>query len=95
MVNWRVRFKNWVWVSGFISQIMIVIQLLLVGASSLGLTTFLLTEDIQGWVLALANGIFICLSMLGIVQDPTVNGVGDSKRALVRNAPLDKDRELL
>lgn len=74
MINWRVRFKNWPWVASFVSQIMIIAQLVLVAANSLGLTDFQLTEEIKGWVLALANAIFMLLSILGVVQDPTTSG---------------------
>ncbi|MCQ6268687.1 phage holin [Fictibacillus sp. WQ 8-8] len=88
MINWRVRFKNWLWLSAFLSQLMIILQLVLVGVHSIGVTDFKLTEEIRGWVLALANAIFIALSMLGIVQDPTVEGIGDSQRALTRDEPL-------
>lgn len=81
MINWKVRFKNWPWVASFVSQIMIIVQLALVAANSLGLTDFQLTEEIRGWVLAFANAIFMLLSMFGLVQDPTTSGYGDSERA--------------
>ncbi|PLR78441.1 phage holin [Bacillus sp. V3-13] len=81
MINWRVRFKNWRWVAAFLSQLLIVVQMLLVGLNSLGLTDFQLTEEIAEGVLTFANAIFILLSMLGIVQDPTTKGYGDSERA--------------
>lgn len=93
MINWQIRFKNWLWVSAFISQILIVVQLVLIGAHSLGWTNFELTEEIKGWVLALANAIFIVLSMLGIVQDPTVEGVGDSAKAMSRTEPLPENKK--
>lgn len=91
MINWKIRFKNWLWVSGFISQILIIVQLVLVALNSLGWTEFQLTEDIKGWVLAIANAIFVALSMLGLVQDPTVQGVGDSARVLQREEPLPEE----
>lgn len=91
MINWQIRFKNWLWVSSFISQIMIVAQMLLVGLNAMGVTDFSLTEEIQTWVLGLANAIFILLSMLGVVQDPTVEGVGDSNRSMARTDPLSKE----
>jgi phi LC3 family holin len=91
MINWKVRFKDWLWVSSFISQILIVVQVLLVGLNAVGWTDFQLTEAIKGWFLALANAVFILLSMLGIVKDPTVEGVGDSQRALARQEPLSKN----
>lgn len=81
MVNWKVRLKNRGWVIAFLSQVMLVAQILLQGLNSLGLTDFQLTEQIQSEVLTLANNIFIILSMLGIIQDPTTKGYKDSERA--------------
>ncbi|KAB2328919.1 phage holin [Cytobacillus depressus] len=93
MINWKIRFKNWLWVSGFVSQIMIIVQLLLVAANALGWTDFSLTEEIKAWVIAFANAIFIALSSLGLVQDPTVEGVRDSPRALKREEPLNVEKD--
>lgn len=87
MINWKIRFKNWLWVSGFVSQLMIVLQLILVATNNLGWTSFDLTEDVKGWVMALCNAIFVALSMLGIVQDPTVSGFGDSPRSMAKDEP--------
>lgn len=87
MINWKVRFKNWSWVAGFISQILIVIQLVLTGLNSLGVTDFQLTDAIKNYILELANAIFILLSILGIVQDPTTKGYSDSEHALKYEEP--------
>lgn len=87
MINWKVRFKNWQWVAAFISQIMITIQLILVGLNMAGITDFQLTEEIKTWVLALANSIFMIFALLGIVQDPTTKGLGDSEQAMTYDKP--------
>lgn len=87
MINWKVRFKNWSWVAGFVSQIMIVIQMVLVGLNTIGITDFQLTDEIQAWVLTLCNAIFVLLSMLGLVQDPTTAGLEDSEQAKLYNEP--------
>lgn len=87
MINWKVRFKNWSWVAGFVSQIMIVIQMVLVGLNTIGITDFQLTDEIQAWVLTLCNAIFVLLSMLGLVQDPTTEGLEDSEQAKLYNEP--------
>lgn len=87
MINWKVRFKNRLWVSGFISQIFIVVQILLVGLHAIGVTDFELTEDIQGWILTLVNAIFVVLSTIGLVQDPSVEGIEDSDRTLAKDKP--------
>ncbi|MDN3015276.1 phage holin [Paenibacillus sp. BSR1-1] len=82
MINWKVRFRNKNWVIAFISQLMIVAQLVLAGLHSLGITDFQLSDTIQNSILTLVNAIFVILSMLGLVQDPTTKGFGDSERAM-------------
>ncbi|MBI0577101.1 phage holin [Neobacillus cucumis] len=82
MINWKVRLKNKHWVIAFVSQVMIVLQMILSGLNMLGLIHFELTQAIQSSVLTFINAIFVILSMLGLVQDPTTKGYGDSDRAL-------------
>jgi len=60
---------------------MIVAQMVLAGLNTLGITDFQLTDSIQESVLTIVNTIFILLSMLGLVQDPTTKGIQDSERA--------------
>ena len=86
-VNWKIRFKNPVWVSAFISQLFIIVQITLVGLNSLGVTEFQLTKEVEGWILTLVNAIFVVLASLGVVQDPTVQGVSDSPQALRYDEP--------
>ena len=87
LFNWGVRFKNKTWVMSFISQLMIVAQIVLEGFNMLGWTNFKLTEELQNEILLLANGIFMILAMLGIIQDPTTKGYRDSKRAMEYKDP--------
>jgi len=87
MINWKVRFKNKLWVISFISQLFILAEVLLIGAHAVGLTDFHLTEEIKGWVFAVVNAIFGVLSTLGNVQDPTTEGLEDSARAMNYNEP--------
>ncbi|MED1470828.1 phage holin [Bacillus salipaludis] len=82
MINWKVRLKNKHWVLAFVSQVMIVLQMILSGLNMLGLIHFELTQAIQSSVLTFINAIFVILSMLGLIQDPTTKGYGDSDRAL-------------
>jgi phi LC3 family holin len=87
MINWKVRFKNRKWVIAFLSQILIVAQLVLSGLHSVGLIEFQLTDAMQNSVITIVNAVFVVLSMLGIVQDPTTKGYGDSDRALNYKEP--------
>jgi phi LC3 family holin len=87
MINWKVRFNNRLWVVACVSQLFILAEVLLMGAHAAGITDFLLTEDIKGWVLALVNAVFMVLSTLGVIQDPTTAGMEDSARAMQYNEP--------
>ncbi|MGG5254331.1 phage holin [Neobacillus sp. SM06] len=87
MVNWKVRFKNWSWVVAFISQIMLVAQIILTGLNTLGITDFQITQAIKDYVLTFANAVFVLLSMLGLVQDPTTKGYADSDHAMKYEEP--------
>lgn len=82
MINWKVRFRNKNWVIAFISQVMIVAQVVLACLHSLGITHFQLTDAIQNSILTLVNAVFVILSMLGLIQDPTTKGFSDSDRAM-------------
>jgi phi LC3 family holin len=81
MINWKVRFKNRAWVIAFISQGFILLQIVLTLLNTFGVTDYQLTDQIKSEILTVVNTVFILLSMLGVVQDPTTKGVGDSERA--------------
>ena len=81
MINWKVRFKNKLWVVSFISQLIILAEVLLVGAHAAGITDFAITEAMKEWVFLLVNAIFGVLATLGIVQDPTTQAFEDSEKA--------------
>ncbi|MFL6560482.1 MAG: phage holin, partial [Bacillus sp. (in: firmicutes)] len=68
MINWKVRFRNRNWVIAFISQLLIVVQMVLAGLNSLGLIDFQLTDAVQNSILTFVNVVFVILSMFGIVQ---------------------------
>lgn len=82
MINWKVRFRNGSWVIAFLSQLLIVVQVLMTGLHAIGIIDFQLADSVKDNVLTFANAIFVLLSMLGIIQDPTTKGLGDSERAL-------------
>lgn len=87
MINWKVRFNNWNWVASFISQLLLILELILAGLNSIGVTHIQLTDAIKNYILTLANAVFILLSMLGIIQDPTTKGYSDSQQALKYEKP--------
>ena len=89
-VNWKVRFRNKTWLAGFISQTVLLIQAITATLAGFGVIPFDL-EDMNGWIataLVAVNAVLVYLSFLGIITDPTVEGLGDSERALNRETPL-------
>lgn len=82
MINWKVRLKN---VNFWLAAIPAV---LLVAQSAAALFGFSLRMDaVQGKLLDLTNAVFGLLTILGIVNDPTTHGLGDSARALGYREP--------
>lgn len=87
MINWKVRFNNRTWVAGFISQLMIIIEMVFTGLNVIGVTHIHLSAAVQNYILSLVNAVLILLSMFGIIQDPTTKGYSDSAQALTYNEP--------
>lgn len=89
-INWGIRFKNKVWLAGFVSQTLLLIQAVILGLESFHVIDWDV-EKTKAWVIwitGILDLILAYLSYLGIVIDPTVEGVGDSGRALQREKPL-------
>lgn len=76
-VNWNVRFKNKAFWLSIIPACLLFIQ---VSAAPFGYTFDL--GVVGGKLLAIVNALFAVLALLGIVTDPTTNGVSDSTKAL-------------
>lgn len=77
MINWKVRLRNKAFWLAFIPAALLLVQTVAVlfgFALNLG--------DIGDKLLAVVNAVFALLSILGVVVDPTTQGVGDSQRAL-------------
>lgn len=89
-INWGVRFKNKVWVAGFFSQTILLIQAIVLGLESFHVID-INVENVDSWVawgMGIFNLILAYLTYLGIVVDPSVEGVGDSRMVLNRTEPL-------
>ncbi len=79
-INWKVRFKNKVWLGSFLS--------LIVGFVYSLLALFdVFTEVTQRLVLQLLNQILTFLGLIGVIVDPTTAGIGDSERAMGYEEP--------
>ena len=86
-INWKVRIKNKAFWLALIPAVALVAQAV---AAVFGYTIDLTT--MVGKLQAVVNAVFALLVILGIVVDPTTNGVGDSERALGYEKPW-KDAE--
>ena len=82
MINWKVRFKNKVWLGSFCSLIVGFVYSLLALFDVFPAVT-------QNLVVQLLNQILTFLGLIGVIVDPTTAGVGDSDRAMTYVEPWD------
>ena len=81
-LNWKVRFKNKVWLGSFLSLIVSFVY------SMLGM--FDVFPDVtRNSVVELLNQILTFLGLIGVLVDPTTAGLGDSERAMGYEEPWD------
>ncbi len=76
MINWKVRLRNKNFWLAFIPAGLLLVQTV---AALFGFTLNL--GDIGDKLLAVVNAVFALLAILGVVVDPTTQGVGDSAQA--------------
>lgn len=82
MINWKVRVKNKNFWLTIIPATLILMQAV---AAVFGWTVDF--DDLSGRLIAVVNAAFVVLAILGIVTDPTTDGISDSKRALNYQTP--------
>lgn len=82
MINWKVRLKNKAFWLAFIPAALLLVQTV---AALFGFALNL--GDMGDKLLAVVNALFALLSILGVVVDPTTQGVGDSQRAMGYETP--------
>ena len=87
-VNWKVRIKNKAFWLAVIPAVALVAQAV---AAVFGYTIDLTT--MVGKLQAVVNAVFALLVILGIVVDPTTDGIGDSNRAMNYDEPWKDDVE--
>lgn len=75
-INWKVRLAN---KQFWISLVPAVLLLIQAGAAIFGYT--LDFGDLGNRLLTFVNAMFVVLVLLGIVNDPTTDGLSDSYRA--------------
>ncbi len=84
-INWKVRFKNKVWLGSFLSLVIGFIYSLLALFDVFPAVT-------QNLVVQLLNQLLTFLGLIGVIVDPTTAGVGDSERAMGYEDPWDDNR---
>lgn len=82
MLNWRVRIRNKTFWVTFIPAILLLIQAV---AAVFGYTLDL--SALGDRLLGVVEALFLVLAILGIVVDPTTQGVNDSAQALTYEEP--------
>lgn len=81
-INWKVRFKNKAFWLAFIPALLILIQVTL---RACGIERDI--TELQQQLLDIVNALFVVLAILGIVTDPTTEGIKDSTNALEYKEP--------
>ena len=79
-INWKVRFRNKIWLGSFLSLIVSFAY------SMLGL--FDIFPDVtRNNVIEILNQVLTILGLIGVLVDPTTAGLGDSERAMGYEEP--------
>lgn len=81
-INWTVRLKNKNFWMAIIPAMVLLIQAV---AAALGFTLDL--GDIGTKLLAIVEAVFVVLTILGVVTDPTTEGISDSAQAMTYQKP--------
>lgn len=90
MINWKVRIKNKLFWIAIIPAVIILVQTV---AAVFGFKLDM--GDLGNRLLDVVNAVFAVLAILGVVTDPTTEGVQDSLRAMSYNVPNnDRDEDL-
>ena len=79
-LNWKVRFKNKVWLGSFFSLVVGFIYSLLALFDVFPAVT-------QNLVVQLLNQVLTFLGLIGVIVDPTTAGLEDSDRAMGYEEP--------
>ncbi len=85
-INWKVRFKNKIWLGSFLSLIVSFVY------SMLGLFD-VFPAVTRNNVVEILNQILTFLGLIGVLVDPTTAGLGDSERAMGYDEPWDDNKE--
>ena len=82
MINWKVRVKNKMFWLMLIPALLMLAQ---AGAALFGVSLEL--SLLSDRLLGLVNAVFAVLAILGVVNDPTTEGLADSRQAMGYETP--------
>ena len=88
MINWKVRIKNKnFWLAIIPAVLLLITQ---IGAIfGIQIDTALIGEQLA----AVVSTVFLILTILGIVTDPTTAGIGDSALAMTYEIPKPREED--
>ena len=85
MINWKVRATNKTFWLALVPAFLLLIQAV-AQVFNVNLDFTNLNKDL----LNVINALFVVLTILGVVADPTTKGLGDSERALAYDKPEER-----
>lgn len=86
-INWKVRIFNKQFWMALIPAVLLLVQVI---AATFGYTLDL--GELGNNLLAVVNSLFGVLVILGVVTDPTTEGLSDSARALEYKKPKESNK---
>lgn len=86
-INLKVRAKNKLFWLAMVPAFLLVLQIV-AGWFDYELAADLIGEEAAGFI----NAVFALLAILGVVVDPTTDGVDDSKQAMRYHAPKKEEK---
>ena len=88
MINWKVRIKNPLFWTGMIAAVLLLITQVC-AVFGVQIDTALLGEQLA----EIVKTVFLILTIMGVVTDPTTAGVSDSALAMTYEYPKPKEGE--
>ena len=87
MINWKVRIRNKSFWLAIVPAALLLVQAVL---ACFGVTWDY--SQVSEELLGVVNAAFAVLAILGVVTDPTTEGIGDSAQALTYDEPKAKEQ---
>lgn len=88
-INWKVRFRNPVFLKTFIAQMLLVLQMIIGVAHDAGWIDFQLTDVVNHKILVVVDAILSILGAIGVLQDPTSKGIADDVNTRKYEKPIE------